>query len=491
MSSDSKDDRKRRLDERPRHRGVWLLPFLLVTAVTAGAGDVPASRTGTGVEPVTREAAESDRDALEKRIAAGPTLADLSAYAYLSSPMVKAARSQWRATSEKYRIDTAWSNPELMVEGMRMVGSGGMAAAATDNNGMPVAGEPAPSPSKNDWKIALTQAIPLPGKLGRAGDIAQADARIARFRLDAAVRDVVVAIRESYQELLYIRDARRIAVQNRDLLDQLRKVGEGAYAANRAALVDVMKAQAQSGQLLYDAVLLEELERTEKSRMNGLLDRPADAPIGPLADMPSVSVVYSLPEVQAFAESNLEENRIAQAGVEKSQAMQALTRYETLPEFSLGASYGTDRGDKQVGVQVGVMLPIWLGKNAGRTAAARADVETMQAMKRGQANETRTMVQEAWFRLRNAERLVTLYRDDLLPQAARAIESAETLYKQGQGAFSDYVETQATFYTFQLSLSRAKADYGKFLARIEKLAGQGLTDREGAVVPRMGKEVAR
>lgn len=458
---------------------VLALPLLAATPGAGRAADVPAAPT-----------AGTERETLERKIVSGPSLSDLAAYAYLSSPMVEAARSQWRATAERYRIDTAWNNPELMVEGMRMLGSDTMPAAATDANGMPVAGTES-APSRNDWTVRLTQDIPLPGKQGRAGDIAHADARIARFRLDAAVRDVVVALRESYQELLYIRDARRIAEQNRELLDQLRKVGEGAYAENRAALVDVMKAQAQSGQLLYDALLLEELERTEKVRMNGLLDRPADAPIGPLADEPVRPVVHSLPEIQAFAESNLEEIRIAGAGVEKAQSMLSLARYENLPEFNLGASYGTDRGEKQAGVQVGVMLPIWLGKNAGRTASARADLGTMQAMKRAQVNEARTMVQDGWFRLRNAERLVRLYRDDLIPQAARAIESAETLYKRGQGAFADYVETQSTFYGFQLSLARAKADYGKFLARLEKLAGKGLTGGEAPDPAQAGKEVAR
>jgi outer membrane protein TolC len=437
-----------------RRPAPWIAGLFLILAGVASAADI-------------------DREALEKRIVQGPTPADLSSFAYLSNPMVGAARSQWRATAEKYRIDTAWANPEVMIEGMYMTETFGR------------------QEKPDDWNLRLSQAIPLPGKLARAGDVAQADARIARYRLDAAVRDVVVAIRESYQELLYNRDARRIAAQNRELLDQLRKVGEGAYAANRAALVDVMKAQAQSGQLLYDAVLLDELEATEKSRMNELLDRPADAPIGPLADYPPRPVVYGLHEVQALADGNLEENRIAQAGVEKAQSMLSFTRYENLPEFNLGASYGTDRGDRQVGVQVGVMLPIWLGKNAGRSAAARADVETMQAMKRAQGNETRTMVQESWFRLRNAERLVSLYRDDLLPQAARAIESAETLYKQGQGAFSDFVETQATFYGFQLSLARAKADYGKYLARLEKLAGKTLTDRDAPAPSHAAKEVAR
>ncbi len=425
-----------------------------------------------------RAAETGPTEALDRKVAQGPTPADIASYAYQANPMIQAARSRWRATAEKYRIDTSWDNPELMVEGMRMVGSQGM-ATATDANGMPVAGSQ-PSSPKNDWTVRLTQPIPLPGKLGRAGDIAQADARIARFQLDAAVRDVLVQLRESYHELLYLRDAKRIAEQNKELLDQLRKVGEGAYAMNRAALVDVMKAQAQSGQLLYDGLLLDELEKTEKTRMNGLLNRPAEAAIGPPADVPVRPLAYTIDEIQSAAGTNLEENRIAQANVEKAQSMLSLTRYETLPEFSLGGSYGTDRGDKQVGVQVGVMLPIWYGKNAGRLGAARADVETMQAMKTSQVNETRTIVRDTFFRLQNADRLVRLYRDDLVPQASRAIESAETLYKQGQGAFSDYVETQSTFYSFQLSLARAKADYGKWLARLEKLAGKSLADREVA-----------
>jgi outer membrane protein TolC len=88
------------------------------------------------------------------------------------------------------------------------------------------------------------------------------------------------------------------------------------------------------------------------------------------------------------------------------------------------------------------------------------------------------MVRDAWFRLENADRLVRLYRDDLLPQAARAMESTGTLFKQGQGSFSDYVETQSAWYNFQLALARAKADYGKYLARLEKYAGRSLTRRE-------------
>ena len=397
---------------------------------------------------------------LEDRIARGPALADLVEAAYLQSPMIRAAREEWKGTVEKYQVETAHENPEVMVEGMYMTETLGETAGP------------------DDWTVGVTQPLPLPGRLGKAGQVAQADTRIARLRLDAAVRDVTTQVRESYQEILYVAEARRVAAANRDLLDQLRKAGETAYAGNRAALTDVLKAQAQSGQLQYDALLLEELERTEKTRLNSLLNRDPEAPVGPLAAEPERLLAYKLEELYPLAEANLEEIRIAQAGVEKAQAMLSLTRYENLPEISFGASVGRQNGAQQVGVQLGVMLPIWPGKNAGRVGAARADVEKMRAMRVNQVNESRALVRDTWFRLQNSDRLIRLYRDDLIPQAARAVETGETWYRQGQGSFSDYVEAQSAWYNFKLALARAKADYGKFLARLERLAGRSLTQRE-------------
>lgn len=405
-------------------------------------------------------AADNDLALLEAKIAQGPSTADLMAYAYQTNPMIKAARQEWRAKVERYRVDIAYADPELMFEGMYMTRSFG-------DTGRP-----------EDWKVSLNQMIPFPGKLGRKGELATADARLAHLKLDATVRDVMVQLRESYQELLYIRDAKRIAAQNRELLEQLRKVGETAYAQNRAALVDVMKAQSQSGQLLYDALLLEELERTEKTRLNSLLSRPPDAEIGPLADEGPRPLAYKLDEIYHLSEQNLEEIRMAQVQIEKAQSMLALARYEILPEFKLGASFGEEDGDNQVGVQAGLTLPLWFGKNAGRLGEARAEAEVAKAMKIARINEAQAMIRENYFRLQNSERLVRLYRDELLPQAAKSMELSETWYRQGQGSFSDFVETEAVWYNFQLALARAKSDYGKFLARLEKFAGRSLTQRD-------------
>ena len=76
---------------------------------------------------------------------------------------------------------------------------------------------------------------------------------------------------------------------------------------------------------------------------------------------------------------------------------------------------------------------------------------------------------------------MVLYRDDLLPQAMNAMEIAETWYREGEASFSDFVETQAVYYNFQLSLARASADYGKVLASLEQLVGQTITKARGEI----------
>ncbi|MDP2104553.1 MAG: TolC family protein, partial [Desulfobulbaceae bacterium] len=293
-------------------------------------------------------------------------------------------------------------------------------------------------------------------------------------------RDISSRIRESYHELLYLREAQRLAMANRDVLDQLRKAGETAAASSRASIVDVMKAQAQSGQVQYDVLLLEELTRTEQTRLNAIIDRNPDAPFGDLADLPLYPLRYSLEEIYQLAEMNLEEIKVASANVEKAQSLRDLARYQTWPQFKLGLSYGELNQARQVAVQAGLMLPIWIGKNSGRVEGAQADVDTMRAKQRLQINESRAEIRDTFFRLQNAERLVTLYQQDLLPQAVRSMQMADTWFSKGQGSFADYLETVGAWYNFQLALARSKADYGKYLTRLESLAGLSLTVRESS-----------
>ncbi|MCG6879197.1 MAG: TolC family protein [Deltaproteobacteria bacterium] len=408
------------------------------------------------------------------------TVEDLVAYAYQNNPRIRQMREAWRETIEQYRISTGYPDPEMRFTYY-----------------------PEPIETRlgpQDWMASLNQRIPFPGKLSQAGKVVEADARVAHIKLDRTVKDVMASVRRSFYELLYIRTARRVVAENRRLLEHLRKVGETAYAKDRASLMDMVKAQSQLGQIRYDEILLSELEQTEKTRLNGILNRAPDAKIGKLVEAQFQPVAFDLKGLYALAEANQEDLRIAHALVDRADARAELARFENLPDFNVGVSYSNigqpdvpmppeDSGRDAFGFQVGVTIPLWFDKNRGRVARAEAGIRKAKAAEEAVVTDIRTRVHELFFRLNNARRLVTLYRDDLLPQAMNAMEIAETWYREGQASFSDFVETQAVYYNFQLALARAGADYGKVLASLEQLVGQTVTRRSAGNKERVQEEM--
>ncbi|MBW2707694.1 MAG: TolC family protein [Deltaproteobacteria bacterium] len=403
---------------------------------------------------------------IEDRLAGNVAVSDLIAYAYRNNPAIREVREAWRETVEQYRITTGYPDPEIKFTYF-----------------------PEPIETRlgpQEWVAGLNQRIPFPGKLSQAGKVVEAEARVAHIKLDRIVKGVMASVRRSFHELLYIRTARKVVTQNLRLLVHLRKLGETAYARDRAALMDMVKAQSQLGQIRYDSILLEELELTEKTRLNGILNRAPDARIGTLVDEGFQPVVFSLKGLYQLAEANQEDLRIARALVERADAKAELARFENLPDFKVGVSYSSighpdvpvrpeDSGRDGLGFQVGMTIPLWFDKNRGRVARAEAGIRKARAAEEVAITEIRTRVHDLFFRLNNAKRLMALYRDDLLPQAMNAMEIAETWYREGQASFSDFVETQGVYYNFQLSLARASADYGKVLAAMERLTGQAIT----------------
>lgn len=432
---------------------------------------------------ISSDPPESDLSVPEARIAEQATLGDLTMVAFQNNPGIRAAREKWRATIESYRINTAYPDPQLMVTYF-----------------------PEPIETRlgpQDWNASLSQMIPFPGKLSKAGDVVAADARIARLSLDKTVRDVGVSVRESFFELNYIRTARQIAEQQIQLLDHLRKIAETAHAADRAAFVDVVKAQSQAGQLRYDALLLRDLEETEISKLNSLLNRAPGAGIGSLQSPEFQPLSVRLEEIYRLAEANQEEIRITETRIEKADARLGLARYENLPDFKVGLFYAgigdpdvasppRDAGDDALGIQFGVTLPLWSGKNKGRVAKARAELAASQSARSAQVNDTIAQVRAIYFRLENARRIMGLYEENLLPQAAKSMSLAEAWFQAGESGFSDFVETQSVWYNFQLALARARADYGKYLARLEQLVGHSLTlKKPKAPMDRTDREVVK
>jgi outer membrane protein TolC len=339
-----------------------------------------------------------------------------------------------------------------------------------------------------DYNLTLSQQFPFPGTLSQKGRVLESDVKISKFRLDKTVREIAASIIISFHELIYVQKASHFAQSNFKLVQKLLKLSENLYANDKALFYDISKARAQTAQIQYDILLLKELELTEKARINTLLNREPHAKLGVAKDLAFRKVVYEISEIYELSRDNLENILIAEEKINQSTQRMKLAKLENLPSFKLGLFYASigdpdvptpppDAGDDAIGIQLGFNIPLWLGKNQSRTSIAFAMKQKARAQKLEIINKTSAKISRLWFKLQNSKRLITLYAKEMIPQSLRSVQTAETWYRQGEGSFSDFLELQATAYNFQISLERAKADYGNTLVKLELFTGVSLDKR--------------
>ena len=394
-------------------------------------------------------------------------LEDLIEVARDQNTAIAAARAAWKAGLENIRIAGALPDPQVSVTWF-----------------------PAPIETRlgpQDWNAMLSQQIPFPKKLTTKRQIASIEVAVAQLKTDEVFRKVVADVKAAFYELLYIRKAKEIAEKNMALLNQFQEMAQSTYGQDRTVFAEVVKAQAQTGQVHYDLMLLQDLEETQVTVLNGLLNRPPQTQIGPLIQTEAVSKLPGLELLFQTAQTRREVITMAEMAVQKAQKKEELAGYAKYPDFKLGltwsgignpdvASPPDDAGDDAFGIQFGVTIPLWYGKNKAKQLKALAMIQAKAAQKEEMVNQTQTRIRTLYYKARNAIRQEELYRKDLLPQALRALDVSETWFREGQGPFSDILESQAAVYNFQLSLARAKSDKGKYMAELEPLIGAAMSE---------------
>ncbi len=333
--------------------------------------------------------------------------------------------------------------------------------------------------------LALKQKLPFKGKRALKGEIVKKDIEIAKVNFDKASRDLVVAVKSSFYELVYIENAIKLSMQNKGVLEKITHIATTDYASSSSTLNDVAKAQSQYAQVSYDVQLLEELRSTEKTQINTLLNRQPEQPFqinSGVRQPPKFS--HSTASLYQWAESN-EENSIADLNIQKSQVQSKLSNYTSLPDFNIGAAYSQigerddvsglrNNGKDAFSINIGINIPLNRGKNNAIKEQAKINQLRQVEDKKALKNRLNRKVKSLYFRLNNAYRQTVLYSKNLIPQANRAMQIAQLQYRENKGSIAAYLETQSTWLNFQLAYQRAVADYWKNLIELEKITGKKL-----------------
>lgn len=214
----------------------------------------------------------------------GATLPPLLDLLERQSPELRAAGHERQAAWE--RPDVAGSLPDPMLTFEEM-------GIARD--------DPSLSPSGvGSTRYAFRQTFPLGGKRGLAREIAEAGAEqaVARERLSRVELRSLVKL--AFNEYQYAHAATQVTEDLRGLVDELESIAQARYRVGLAPQQDVIKAQTEHSSLQSELLTLERDRRSTAARLNGILARPANAPLATPAGWSALpAAVPTLAELQA------------------------------------------------------------------------------------------------------------------------------------------------------------------------------------------------
>lgn len=326
-------------------------------------------------------------------------------------------------------------------------------------------------------QIQAMQMIPLGGKLGLMGRVADLAADAETRRADAIEWDIRAKVAMAFYDL-YVAD-RSLAVDRETLrlLEDALGVAEAMYRVGDGRQADVLRAQVEIARMAQDTIRMAAMRVAMNARLSALMN---DAPAGDTAVLPAFpAAVPAVDSLIAVAWSGRPMLRAGQRDLEAASARASLARRELWPDLTVGVQYGQRGGmegtERMGSVMLGATVPIFARSRqlrmreeaAAMRRMARADLDAMRA-------ETDAGVIETHATLVRARTLAGLYRGSLLPQAEAATESAFASYRVGRVDFMTLLDNRMSENRYRTELAILEAEEGKAWAELEMLLGREL-----------------
>ncbi len=387
------------------------------------------------------------------------------------NPELQAAKLRWSASTEKIVQERALDDPVI---GFTYFGEQVQTRVGEKQAG-----------------VAASQKIPFYGKLRLKGEVAKNEANVSGEKYRTLERVIVAKAKSAFYELYWAHKSISINEENRYLLKRFVKIAEVKYATAKATQQDVLKAQVELSKIMNELISLEQLKETAVARINTLLNRHPDSPIGTPEEVDIAELTVSLEDLYEKAKEVSPDLSIFKYKIERDKAAYKLAKKQNYPDFTYGFIYTfindlpsdvmsspSGEGRDSYRGTLSMNVPIFQKRkyDAG-VREANARLESSKMAYKNMENMTLFEVKDFHFKVQTAERLVKLYRNSIIPQAKQSLKAAESGYQAGQVDFLNLIDRQRVLLDFTLAYFRAVADFGTNIAGLERVVGVELSKK--------------
>jgi cobalt-zinc-cadmium efflux system outer membrane protein len=324
--------------------------------------------------------------------------------------------------------------------------------------------------------VSFTQELPFPGKLALKSQMASSEAESEWWKYEQTRLNVIAEVKDAYYDLFYLTKAIETVTKNKELLDKFAKIAEAKYAVGKGIQQDVLKARVEISKLIEQSTVLEQRKDAVTARLNSLLYRDPEFPIGRPEEIKPQSLQQTLAELNELALARDPTLKMQRRRIDREQLGIRLAEKDFYPDFSVRFTYqNRPEMPEMYGISVGVRLPLYFWQKQ-RPAVAEA-VASKAAEQKRLENLTTILffkLKDKYLAATTGERLVSLYGTTIIPQSSLSLESAIAGYEVGKVDFLTLLDNIVTLLNYELNYYEQLSNVEKAVAAMEPLVGGSL-----------------
>lgn len=422
------------------------IPTLLSLAGCAGA---PGARAH-GAMVAELRSLERDRPvALDSEPVLGAPALDraaLVAAVLARNPEIDRVREAWRAAAAAYPAAVAIADPMLTYE----------VAPFSIAGDVPFG-----------QRVQLTQKVPYPGKLARAGEAVLADAEAARAEYDQVRSQLAEAAVGAFDDYYVAARALDVNAHHRGMLERIQQSAAAQYGVGRGASQDPLEAEGELIALERERLMLDAQAHAAAGRINRLLRRSPGAPLPP----PPTRLEIGVPGAGA---APLDPRAGATARLRARAAELAAAERASYPDLELMGTYDSMWGDWQhrVMVGIGIELPLSRAGRRGAVERARAALASATAELASVTDALAEARDAAHREVDEAAAALALYERRAVPNARARVDAALAGFTAGQAPLAMVMVAERGLREIELATERARAELDRRIAALDRLTGR-------------------
>jgi cobalt-zinc-cadmium efflux system outer membrane protein len=330
-------------------------------------------------------------------------------------------------------------------------------------------------------EVGVSQTIPFPGKLALKEKAAVFEAEAIAETAEEARLQLVREVTLQWWQLLFIHRSLLIIDDTEHLLKQLAEIADSQYRVGKGLQQDVLSALLEQTKLAKEKARHIGLHRASMSRLNALLNRPADHGIR-LPD----EVAAELPDIRSAGDLQTQSKQSRPLLAERKKAIDAaqtrleLAKKDYYPDFTVGTAYsfrqnnpnGQSRSDF-ASFQIAVTLPIYTDRKQAKAVDQRQSELLKERYALNDAErKIQTEINESLALYQASQEQFELLKNSALPLAEQTITAAVAAYQVGKTDFQSVIRAENAWFDYRNQYWQTLAEAHQALAQLAAAVGK-------------------